>query len=111
MKHIFLLLAAFALTKIGIAQNSNYSIRDSINYVFEELNQTHITTGILYEKASPILNWENFGSVNDSTTSISIFKGIYKTLRNGAFNPNAFLIDSSLVRAGFMPQLKLFIPA
>jgi len=46
-----ILLTTFVITGVANAQNPNYSIRDSINYVFEELNQSFITTGILFEKA------------------------------------------------------------
>lgn len=96
MKNLSLLLSTFVLTNTAVAQNSNFSIRDSINYVFEELNLSYLTTGILYEKASPTLNWEMYSSINDTTTSINIWKGIYKVLRNGTFSQNAFLTDDSL---------------
>jgi hypothetical protein len=51
-------------------QTSNFSIRDSINSVFSELNQSYINTGIFYEKASPTLNWGMFAGKNDSSTHL-----------------------------------------
>ena len=96
MKNLLLLFASLAITTFAIAQNPNYSIRDSINYVFEELNQTYITTGILYEKASPTLNWEMYSNKNDTITSVNIWNGVYKVLRNGSFSQNYFLTDDSL---------------
>jgi len=87
MKNIATLFVTLVFTTTVFAQSSNYSIRDSINSVFSELNQSYINTGILYEKASPTLNWEMFSNQNDTTTSVNIWKGMYKTLRNGAIRP------------------------
>lgn len=84
-----------AVTEIN-AQNATSSIRDSINYIFTELDTNSIPSGILYEKASPSLKWSYFSGKNDSLTNISIWKGMYKVLRNGSVHEsNNFISDDS----------------
>jgi len=94
--HLNTLLITF-LVNFGFAQNSINPIRDSINYVFAELDTNSIPSGVLYEKASPSLNWSYFSGKNDSLTNISILKGMYKVLRNGSVHEsNNFISDDSL---------------
>lgn len=93
LKRVVLALLCLALTKTLPAQNSPFT--NFADSVFQHLDKSFITTGILYDRAFPLLNLHGFNAQTD-TTSSDFFEQAYFELYNAVYARNTFLNPDDL---------------